>query len=61
MGIFRVLYYSQITVGSGGRITIPQEMRDDLRVDDGDSLTARLEESETGQRQITIWKEGSSQ
>lgn len=61
MGIFRVLYYGQITVGSGGRITIPQEMRDDLRIDDGDSLTARMEESETGQRQITIWKEGSSQ
>lgn len=61
MGIFRVLYYSQITVGSGGRITIPQEMRDDLRIEDGDSLTARMEESETGQRQITIWKEGASQ
>lgn len=61
MGIFRVLYYAQITVGSGGRITIPQEMRDDLRIDDGDSLTARMEESETGQRQITLWKEGSSE
>ena len=56
MAIFRVGYYSTITVGSGGRITIPQEMRDDLKISDGDSLTARLEESETGHRQITIWK-----
>lgn len=56
MGIYRVMYYTTITVGSGGRITIPQEMRDDLQLDDGDNLTARLEESETGQRQITLWK-----
>lgn len=56
MGIFRVMYYCTITVGSGGRITIPQEMRDDLKIDDGDTLTARLEESETGQRQVTLWK-----
>ncbi|MDX1579763.1 MAG: AbrB/MazE/SpoVT family DNA-binding domain-containing protein [Gemmatimonadota bacterium] len=60
MGIYRVKYHSEITVGSGGRITIPQEMRDDLKIDDGDTLTARLEESETGQRQITIWRSGSS-
>lgn len=58
MAIYRVMYYSTITVGSGGRITIPQEMRDDLRIDDGDTLTARLEESETGERQITLWKAG---
>lgn len=59
MGIYRVKYHSEITVGSGGRITIPQEMRDDLHIDDGDTLTARLEESETGQRQVTIWKSAS--
>lgn len=56
MAIYRVMYYSNITVGSGGRITIPQEMRDDLKIDDRDNLTARLEESETGERQITVWK-----
>ena len=43
MAIYRVMYYSTVTVGSGGRITIPQEMRDDLQLEDGDTLTARLE------------------
>lgn len=56
MGIYRVKYHTTIPVGSGGRITIPQEMRDDLGLDDGDTLAARLEESETGKRQITLWK-----
>ncbi len=56
MGIYRVKYHTKIPVGSGGRITIPQEMRDDLGLDDGDELAARLEESETGKRQITLWK-----
>jgi AbrB family looped-hinge helix DNA binding protein len=63
MAIFRTKSYSTISVGSGGRITIPQDMRDDLRISDGDSLTVRLEEAEGGQRQITVWKsegEGSS-
>jgi AbrB family looped-hinge helix DNA binding protein len=59
MGIYRVLYYSTVTVGSGGRITIPQEMRDELGLEDGDSLTARMEGSETGQKQLTIWKSKS--
>ncbi len=56
MAIYRVMYYSTVTVGSGGRITIPQEMRDDMRLEDGATLTVRLEESETGQRQLTLWK-----
>ena len=56
MAIYRVMYYSAVTVGSGGRITIPQEMRDDMSLEDGATLTARLEESETGQRQLTLWK-----
>ncbi len=56
MAIFRVISYSTISVGSGGRITIPQDMRDDLGIDDGDSLTVRLEGAEGGERQITVWK-----
>lgn len=57
MAIYRVMYYSTVTVGSGGRITIPQEMRDDLELVDGDTLTTRLESSETGHKQLTIWKQ----
>jgi bifunctional DNA-binding transcriptional regulator/antitoxin component of YhaV-PrlF toxin-antitoxin module len=60
MGIYRVRYHTEIPVGSGGRITVPQEMRDDLDLDDGDTLRARLEESEDGKRQITLWKSGES-
>lgn len=60
MGIYRVLYYSTVTVGSGGRITIPQDMRDDLDLQDGDTLTARMEGSETGLKQLTIWKQRES-
>ena len=56
MAIFRVMYYATISVGSGGRITIPQDMRDDLGIEDGDHLTVRLEEAEGGLRQITVWK-----
>lgn len=55
-GIFRSLYYTDVTVGSGGRITIPQNVREDLDVDDGDVLTCRIEESSDGQRQIVMWK-----
>ena len=60
MAIFRVMYYRDITVGSGGRITIPLEMRDQMRLADGDALKVRFEESETGQRQFTVWKTESS-
>jgi AbrB family looped-hinge helix DNA binding protein len=60
MAIYRVMNYSTVTVGSGGRITIPQDMRDELGLQDGDTLTARLEASETGQKQLTIWKQRGS-
>lgn len=56
MAIFRVMYQTTVNVGSGGRITIPQDMRDDMNLDDGDTLVARLEGSETGQKQLTLWK-----
>lgn len=60
MAIYRVMTYSTVNVGSGGRITIPQDMRDELGLQDGDTLTARLEASETGQKQLTIWKQRES-
>lgn len=56
MAIYRTLYYSDVTVGVGGRITIPQDMRDDLGLDEGDSLTVRVEENPDGGRQMVIWK-----
>lgn len=56
MALYRTLYYGDISVGVGGRITIPQEIRDDLGIQDGDLLTVRVEESPTGQRQMVIWR-----
>jgi len=56
MAIFRTLYYGDVTVGVGGRITIPQDMRDDLRIDEGDTLTVRVEENPNGSRQMVLWR-----
>ncbi len=58
MALFRTLYYGDINVGVGGRITIPQEIRDDLNIRDGDVLTVRVEESSQGTRQMVIWRVG---
>jgi AbrB family looped-hinge helix DNA binding protein len=56
MAIYRTLYYSDVSVGVGGRITIPQDMRDDLRIAEGDTLTVRVEENSNGTRQMVIWR-----
>jgi len=56
MAIYRTLYYGDVTVGVGGRITIPQDMRDDLRLNEGDTLTVRVEENPKGVRQMVIWR-----
>ncbi len=56
MAIFRTLYYGDVSVGVGGRITIPQDMRDDLGIDVGDALTVRVEETPNGARQMVIRK-----
>ena len=56
MAIYRTLYYGDVTVGVGGRITIPQDMRDDLRLEEGDALTVRVEENPKGVRQMVIWR-----
>ena len=42
MALYRTLYYGDLTVGVGGRVTIPQEIRDDLGIDDGDLMTVRV-------------------
>ena len=56
MAIFRTLYYGDVTIGVGGRITIPQEIRDDLRIEEGDVLTLRVEEAPNNTRQMVIWR-----
>ncbi len=56
MAIYRTLYYTDVSVGVGGRITIPQDMRDDLGITEGDSLTVRVEETSEGNRQMVIWR-----
>ena len=56
MAIYRTLYYADVSVGVGGRITIPQDMRDDLRIDVGDQLTVRVEENPKGTRQMVLWR-----
>ena len=56
MAIYRTLYYSDVSVGVGGRITIPQDMRDDCGIDERDTLTVRVEENPNGIRQMVIWK-----
>jgi AbrB family looped-hinge helix DNA binding protein len=56
MAIYRTLYYGDVTVGVGGRITIPQEIRDDLRLEEGDVLTVRVEEAPNNVRQMVMWR-----
>ena len=56
MAIYRTLYYGDVVVGVGSRITIPQEMRDDLTITEGDTLTVRVEETHTGARQMVLWR-----
>lgn len=56
MAIYRTLYYTDVSVGVGGRITIPQDMRDDLGITEGDSLTVRVEETSDGNRQMVVWR-----
>ncbi len=56
MAIYRTLYYTDVSVGVGGRVTIPQDMREDLGIDVGDELTVRVEENPNGGRQMVIWR-----
>lgn len=56
MAIYKTLFYADVTVGVGGRITIPQDLRDTLGISEGDSLTVRVEETSTAKRQMVLWR-----
>ena len=56
MAIYRTLYYTDVTVGVGGRVTIPQDMREHLGIEVGESLTVRMEENPRGGRQMVVWR-----
>ncbi len=56
MAIFRSMYDCTAKVGSGGRITIPLDVRDAMRLREGDELLIQLEESQSGKRQFTAYR-----
>jgi len=55
MAIYRTLYHDKGSVGVGGRITIPQNMRADIGIEEGDTLVVRVEENPRGIRQMVLW------
>lgn len=56
MAIYRTLFYVDVTVGVGGRITIPQNLRETLGLAPGHSMTVRVEETSDGRRQMVLWR-----
>lgn len=56
MAIYKTLFYADVTVGVGGRITIPQDLRDTLGIKERDSLTVRVEETSSAKRQMVLWR-----
>lgn len=56
MAIYRTLYYTDVTIGVGGRITIPQALREDLGITAKDTMAVRVEETADGRRQMVLWR-----
>jgi len=56
VAIYRTLFYGDVTVGTGGRLTIPLTMRESCGIQEGDTLTGRVEENPKGIRQLVMWR-----
>ena len=57
MGIYRTLYYGDMKVGTGGRMTIPRDIRMHVGIKDGDTLTVRVEkDAGDGRVQMVVWR-----
>ena len=56
VAIYRTLFYGDVTVGTGGRMTIPLSMRKSCGIRAGDTLTVRVEENPEGIRQLVMWR-----
>lgn len=56
MAIYRTLFYGDVTVGTGGRMTIPLSLRESCGIRAGDTLTVRVEENPEGIRQLVMWR-----
>lgn len=56
VAIYRTLFYGDVTVGTGGRMTIPLTMRESCGIREGDTLTVRVEENPGGIRQLVMWR-----
>ena len=56
VAIYRTIFYGDVTVGTGGRMTIPLTMRERCGIREGDTLTIRVEENPTGIRQLVMWR-----
>ena len=59
MAIYRTLFYGDVTVGTGGRMTIPLTVRQSCDIRDGETMTIRVEENQQGTRQLVMWRAGS--
>ena len=55
MAIYRTLYYGDVTVGVGGRITIPQDTREDLGIEEGDMVWVGLVVLGWGWGVLVLW------
>lgn len=56
VAIYRTLFYGDVIVGTGGRMTIPLSMRESCGIRAGDTLTVRVEENPEGIRQLVMWR-----